>query len=73
MTAREKKPRWLSVPDAILEIGRARDEGATHDQIQICIALGRMVRKNSFFRSRDREASRPHIGFRESISVKIKI
>lgn len=57
-----------SAPDVILEIDRARAKGATHDQIQICVALGRMVRKNSYFYS-DREIERHLVRISDSGSV----
>ena len=45
-----------SAPDAVSEIYKAQTQGATPEQIRICIALGKMVRKNAISYS-DREIS----------------
>jgi hypothetical protein len=36
-----------SVPDVFSEIGKAERSGITSDQIQMCISLAKMVRKNA--------------------------
>ncbi len=36
-----------SAPDVIEEIRKAREHGITAEQVQICIGLGKMVRKNA--------------------------
>jgi alkylhydroperoxidase/carboxymuconolactone decarboxylase family protein YurZ len=36
-----------SAPDALLEMEKARREGATPDQLRACVSLAKMVRKNA--------------------------
>lgn len=36
-----------SAPDVIEEIRKAREHGITAEQVQVCIGLGKMVRKNA--------------------------
>lgn len=45
-----------SAPDVIEEIRKAREHGVTAEQVQVCIGLGKMVRKNAASFS-DREIS----------------
>ncbi len=36
-----------SAPDVVEEIIRGREQGVTPEQVEVCIALGKMVRKNA--------------------------
>ena len=45
-----------SSPDVIEEIRKAREHGITDEQVQVCIGLGKMVRKNAISLS-DQEIS----------------